>query len=57
MRGKQRFAEGFPYRTLRILTLKQNLALRGAVGMFLAVGMAYDYSMKKYQKAKSEKTQ
>ena len=35
-------AHGFPYTTLRVLTLKQNLALRGIVMLTLAVGAICD---------------
>jgi len=33
---------GFPFRTLRLLTPKQNFALRGGVFLVLAVGSVYD---------------
>ena len=33
---------GFPYQTLRVLSLKQNLALRGAVMTVLTVGTLYE---------------
>ena len=33
---------GFPYRTLRVLTVKQNLALRGSVMLVLTLGTLYE---------------
>ena len=35
-------AQGFPYNTLRILSLKQSLALRGMVAGLLIIGLACD---------------
>lgn len=42
---KRRIGEGrggFPFRTLRVLSMKQNLALRGLVMVTLAFGTIYD---------------
>lgn len=39
---RRRFGQGFPFRTLRVLSLKQNLALRGTVMVLLTIGTAYD---------------
>eukprot|EP00978_Attheya_sp_CCMP212_P029950 scaffold108475_cov39-Attheya_sp.AAC.1 len=36
------FSTGFPFRSLRILTAKQNIALRGIVMVVLTVGTFYD---------------
>lgn len=36
------FAQGFPHRRLRVLTLKQNLTLRGVVLTMITFGVLYD---------------
>lgn len=43
---------GFPFRTLRLLTPKQNLMLRGTVFAVLAVGTSYDDWTRKVERRK-----
>uniref|UniRef100_A0A7S4HHW5 J domain-containing protein n=1 Tax=Odontella aurita TaxID=265563 RepID=A0A7S4HHW5_9STRA len=45
--GFDGIGRGFPHRTLRILTLRQNLALRGVVLTLVTVGTLYDYWTKR----------
>jgi len=40
--SKRKFGQGFPFQTLRVLSLRQNLALRGTVMVLLTIGTAYD---------------
>ena len=36
------FAKGFPFQTLRLLTLKQKLVIRGAIMVLVSAGALYD---------------
>lgn len=48
--ANRRFAQGFPHQTLQVLTLKQNLAIRGTIGLCLILGMLSDFVSKTRQK-------
>ena len=41
---------GFPYRTLRVLTVKQNFMLRGSVMLILTFGTLYEELTKEKKK-------
>lgn len=41
---------GFPYRTLRLLTVKQNLMLRGSIMLMLTLGTLYEEFTKEQKK-------
>ena len=45
--------KGFPYRTLRVLTVKQNLMLRGTVMLVLTFGTLYEEFTKEKKKGVS----
>lgn len=45
------FAPGFPTRTMRVLTLKQNLMLRGIVLTAITIGTLYDEWSRKGRKS------
>lgn len=50
------FAQGFPTRKLRVLTLRQNLTLRGVVMTTVTFGVLYDdWSRKKKQTLKQDR--
>lgn len=54
--SERNFAQGFPYRTMRVLTLKQNLALRGAVMMVISVGSLYEnWQRREHRRRKIQK--